>query len=415
MASFSLWLAATLAWRSLSLPQTEEECSQQPAKARPAQALLQQTLNMTAVGTPPGLLIVPLQRRGSERSFYVGNITVGLPAQTLQVLFDTSSNGVILMHQKCRSKACLSHKRYSSLRSTSAEHIDYNGKQISKMALLGREPRDSASIEFTSADLPPGNVSGLLVRDRVCVQSQDDRRTCIPMAFLVALNLTDMPFSAMPNDGIVGLGPQMKDDPPMFSFGSRFLGRQGRLPIFGMSFGASGGELHIGGYHPAAIAAPLHWLPAHNPEMGYWQAEIFTVRIGNRTFDDCRRGCHAIIDTSASKLGVQKSNLRQLQEALVGNVGPELKCQGPSLEFDLGGMSITLEAADYMAADCTPDLGGLDVYESESPDFRGVFALGVTALRRYFIAFDWEQKSIGIAPAAGFSLRKPGDVQRITV
>merc|ERR1719446_1796780 len=106
------------------------------------------------------------------------------------------------------------------------------------MALLGRAKRDTSEVEFTTADLPPGNISGLHVQDRVCVQSQDNQRSCVPMGFIVALNATDMPFSVMPNDGIVGLGPPMPGDPSMFSFGSSFLGRHGRPPIFGMSFGA---------------------------------------------------------------------------------------------------------------------------------------------------------------------------------
>jgi hypothetical protein len=420
MALFRVVFVSLAAGYALSACQ-DEECSAQPetSKKHLGQALMQHALNFTSSAAPPGLLVIPLERRlGTEKSFYVGNITVGLPAQTLQVLFDTSSNGLVVMHTKCRSKACLSHKRYSSMRSSTAEHVDLNGKRVSKMALLGKTPRDAAQIEITTADLPSGNISGFFVRDRVCLQREGDtQRTCVPMSFVTALNVTDMPFSAMPCDAIVGLGPQMPDDPDMFSFGARFLGRQGRLPIFGMTFGESRAEVHIGGYHPSAIAAPLHWIPAHNPQVGYWQAEIKSVRIGDKTFDMCSQGCHAIVDTSATKLGVMEGNLPQYKKALKGEVGPDGSCQGQVLEFDLGGMSISLDPVDYMAADCTADLGPLDLREDESSEFRGVFTLGTQALRRYFVAFDWEQKTIGFAPATGFSTSKKyaEDLDEITV
>lgn len=112
-----------------------------------------------------------------------------------------------------------------------------------------------------------------------------------------------------------------------------------------------------------------------------------------------------------------EGNLPQYKKALKGEVGPDGSCQGQVLEFDLGGMSISLDPVDYMAADCTADLGPLDLREDESSEFRGVFTLGTQALRRYFVAFDWEQKTIGFAPATGFSTSKKyaEDLDEITV
>jgi hypothetical protein len=205
-----------------------------------------------------------------------------------------------------------------------------------------------------------------------------------------------VPFREMPNDGIVGLAlTKLSSSPTCNFFGKLVEGNQGMLPQFGISFGPSSGELHIGGHDPAAVAAPIQWFPVHSPEEGYWQVPILAVRVGNTTLDACQNGCHAIMDTASSRLGVQKSNLPRLFAALTPVKAADGSCQGPDLEFDLGGMSVTLGPEDYMSDVCNPDLGSLDL---EEPQFTGVYTFGETVLRHYFVAFNWKDKLMGFAP-----------------
>merc|ERR1712226_711631 len=203
-------------------------------------------------------------------------------------------------------------------------------------------------------------------------------------------------MGAMPNDGIVGLALPPLSPSPLCSFFSQLVeGSEGMLPQFSMSFGPTSEELHIGGHDPTAVAAPIQWFPVHSPEEGYWQVPIQAVRVGNKTLDYCEHGCHAIMDTASSRLGVQKSNLPKLQAALTSGQGADGGCRGPDLEFDLGGMSVTLGPEDYMSDACTPDLGSLDL---EEPKFTGVYTFGETVLRHYFVAFNWKDKLMGFAP-----------------
>jgi len=291
-----------------------------------------------------------------------------------------------------------------------AEDILFNGSRIQKhrRLVIGKWLRDAMTIEYTAADLGTGKAQGPLVRDRICLASENGVKACVKPGIVAASSLDDVPFRKMPSDGILGLGLEGISVSPAFNFLTQLIkGNKGMHSMFGMSFGRTGGELHIGGYDPVALAAPLKWFPVHSPEEGYWQVPIYAVRVGNTIVNPCHKGCHAIMDTSASRLGVQESNLLALQTALAASVrASDGGCKGPVLEFDLGGMTVDLGADDYTTADCSPDLGPLEL---EDELFSGVYAFGEMVLNHYFVVFDWEKKAMGFAPTAG-AIREEGKV-----
>jgi len=353
-----------------------------------------------------GSIVVPLRRvaahvdeedaPGAGASFYVGTVSVGHPAQVLDVSFDTASGHVLLPHRACRSAACLEHRRFSPWESTTAMDINMNGTAVRQGERLaqGDGVRDAVSLSYTQSDLGTGDAKGVLVRDSVCMASG----ACVDMAILAATSLDEEPFRAMPNDGIVGLGLESLAAGPLCSFlGRLFEGSKSVQPQFGIALGAESGELHFGGHDRAPLASPLQWFPVDHPDDGFWQVAIRAVRVGGVTVMDCEQGCHGIVDTGVSRLGVQKSNLAALTVALAASSSEVGGCQGPDLTLDLGGMSLTLSAADYADDECHVQLGALDL---EEPEYRGVFALGAGVLRRYYAAFDWEQRRLAFAPIA---------------
>merc|ERR1740117_938394 len=373
---------------------------------------------------PKGLLVIPLQRIsgarrgvGTGQSFYIGNVSVGYPPQKMRVLFDTGSGHVLLPHKVCKAKACKAHRSYSAVYSHTSVDVDVDGKKISKRTNERRASRDAISVELTLADLGTGEAQAILVRDRVCVVPRNGSRACATTVIAGAINMTDTPFMALPSDGIVGLGLTNLSISPAANFFAQLLKSSELLPQFGMTFGDSGGELHIGGYHPGSIAAPMQWFPVHSPEEGFWQVKVNAIRVGGVTVFSCEKHCHAVIDTAASRLGVQEAYMPTLLRALTSESATVVKvgkCTGPVLEFDLGGMSIKLGPEDYAESDsCAPDIGPLDVQE---PNFTGIFTLGEQVLRQYFVAFDWAEKRLGFAPAAGAaSAVKPTLLETITV
>jgi len=290
------------------------------------------------------------------------------------------------------------HRRYSPWESATAIDVNIDGEMVQEGHRLvkGNVTRQGVMLEFTQADLGQGKASSVVVRDHVCLGAGGE--SCIDMELLAALTLEDKPFRAMPNDGIVGLGLEGLSSGPLCSFIGRFLaGSRALLPQFGISFGVENGEIHFGGHDASRLAAPLQWLPVDHPEQGYWQVAILAVRVGGVTIDACSQGCHGVVDTGASRLGVQESNLPKLHSALALSVFTDGACQGPDLTFDLGGVVLTLESSDYTNAECSPQLGPLNL---EEPQFTGVYAFGETVLRRYYAAFDWEAKRIGFSRIA---------------
>jgi cathepsin D len=331
-----------------------------------------------------------------EGSFYMASVNVGQPAQQLNFMFDTSSGQVLLPHRACKSPACLNHKRYSPWESRTAQDVNADGRPVQKGFRLakGKVNRSLMTVEFTQADLGTGAAKGVMVRDRICLG--EGSPVCADVSALAAISLDDAPFKAMPNDGIIGLGLEALSASSSCSFFEQLAStHKNMLPHFGIYFGEAGGEIHFGSHDRARIAEPLQWFPVLRPEEGFWQVEIKSIRVGNANFSACGDGCRAIIDTGASRLGVQARMLPQLKSALTSAPTATGACDGPDLQFDLGGMVVVVRAADYAAgSDCAPHLGALDL---DGPDFNGVFAFGEDVLRRYYAAFDWGDRRVGFA------------------
>lgn len=289
--------------------------------------------------------------------------------------------------------------------------VDANGGLVEGIGkglrlAIGRHRRDVVSITFTQSDLGEGEAHAVIVRDTLCVGSERGGNTCVDMAIAAATSMDEIPFGQMPCDGIVGLGFGQLSTSPLSSFLGRFFGASTNvLPQFGIAFGADRGELHLGGHDSARLSAPLQWFPVDHPEYGYWQVAIQAIRFGNVTVDACKHGCHGIIDTGVSRLGVQANRMSALKRAMAGGLMHGQECKGPNLSFDLGGFSLTFEAKDYAGVNCAPDLGLLNLDE---PKFVGIYAFGETLLRRYYAAFDWEHKKLGFAPL----VRKTGPAVR---
>lgn len=334
-------------------------------------------------------------RGDTPATLYVGKVTIGHPPQEMTVIFDTSSGHVLLPHKGCKSPACKEHKRYSPWKSTTAMDVNVNGDAVDKGHRFARHGlvRTGISVDFTQADLGEGTAKSVVVSDNVCMEG-DKGDACTHLEVVTAIDMQDVPFRAMPNDGIVGLGLESLAAGPMLSFMSRLFGESKNVPLqFGISLGPNGGDVYFGGQSPS-LKSPIHWVPVDHPEGGYWQVEIKSVRVGGVIVDECRRGCHGVIDSGTSHLGVQSYRLHNLRPNLVTQVLPVAGCTGPELEFDLGTTLITLSAKDYSDDSCKPAVGSLNL---EEPAFVGVYAFGESVLQRYYVGFDWAKKQVGFA------------------
>lgn len=348
--------------------------------------------------------------RHSRDGFYIGVISVGLPPQRMRVMFDTASGHVLLAHRACKSRACVEHHRYSPWESSTAVDVNPGGDAVQAGVRLAKGPvnRSVVTVEFTQADLGQGQAQGVLVRDDVCLLPDSvSSQACASMAVLAATKEDDEPFRAMPHDGIVGLALEGLAAGQLSSFYERLMDSTHRLlPQFGLSLGPDGGKIIFGGHAEADLAGPIEWFPVLRPEEGFWQVRIEAIRVGNTTVDSCQSGCHGIIDTGSSSLGVPKRRLSKLLSSLSSTRSASGECEGPVLQLDLGGSFLELKAEDYSGRSCEPEFGALDMDE---PQFSGVYALGTTVLHRYYTAFDWAGGNVGFAGLAhhGVAAQRP--------
>jgi hypothetical protein len=177
----------------------------------------------------------------------------------------------------------------------------------------------------------------------------------------------------------------------------------------------------------------LHWVPVTAPELGYWRVKVNNIRVGNESLGVCDDGgCHAILDTGTSLLGVPRQGLRSLLALTARPAAESVKdCRsvpGPPMVFDLEGFSVRLDAADY-SRPAVSHIGGSTIggavsaadhavggaSSTTSPkalcrasllpvDLPGlgpkVFLFGEPVLRKYYTAYDLRQHRVGFALAA---------------
>lgn len=460
MVSVNMFLLAALAWAAPACV----FCLSLPADA-------------SADRQRSGRYVVPLHRQRvpvksesdsvSYKSVFFGSITVGAPTpQEFTVVFDTGSGHVIVPSQECKSETCQIHNRYNRYASSHAIDIDYDGALVKPGT-----PRDQITVAFGT-----GEVTGQFVSDRLCLGQDDDGKVlqnrtssavhesvgdpaigeigptpsnCVEMRVVMATEMTHEPFHAFAFDGVLGLGLESLALAPEFSF-FEVMTKQKRLQesSFGV-FLADGddeiSEISFGGHSPEKMRGPISWSPVVMPDLGHWQVQINRLRIGDHIVDFCEDGgCRAVVDTGTSLLAVPMAFADDLQSRLEDSlVDPEVdkdkdvdcrRAHGLPLHFDLDGITITLDPADYSRPSvqlndensvgretaqsdsetdvvlntCRPTIMPIDLPEPLGPK---LFIWGEPVLRKYYTIYNWGTKSVGFGIAVHASEVKPGSMK----
>lgn len=323
---------------------------------------------------------IPLHRssRGvvQHKSAYYGQIAVGGPVQQLmEVVFDTGSGHIVLPSAVCQTRSCLSHRRYRRKASLFATDIEANGSAVAPHTM-----RDQLTVQYGT-----GEVTGIFVRDYVCLGSPAQLRTavheqvsvasgpnismpvngCALMQVVYAVDMTDEPFAAFSFDGIVGLGLQGLSSTPEFNFFTSltrgafwkpFLGFEYCFTVFLAVSDEEQSEITFGGWRSLRMKQPgkFSWHEVMDPDMGYWQIQIDEVWADGRKVAYCDDGrCRAIVDTGTSILGVPRAVGPEITAGLRHRASENHSCSGdlPELEFVLrvpgGHATVKLGPSDY--------------------------------------------------------------------
>lgn len=325
-----------------------------------------------------------------QDSEYFGPISIGSPAQTFEVIYDTGSSNLWVPSAKCDASkypSCANHTKYDSSKSTT-----YAPKG------------DTLTIPYGS-----GTCSGFLSQDTVA---------------LGGLSVSSLPFGEITNepgqvweispfDGICGLGyPGIAVDKVTPPFDA--LMSSGKLEKNEFSFYLSTqhgdmtkqtSALVLGGVDSKYFTGDFTYLPTQKflGNQGYWLIHGDDVKVGGSSTGACSgwlsKSCALVVDTGTSIITGPSSKLNPIISK-IGTVKPD--CSNldslPTISFTLAGKDFDLEPEFYVlkiteGGETECQLG------MQAMDQLGLWILGDPFLRKYYTVFDRANNQVGFATA----------------
>jgi len=335
-------------------------------------------------------------------SEYYGEVLIGEPPQSFLMAFDTGSGNVLVPSVDCQDKACLNHTRYDPDKSQTAQQIAY-ASQPDTPADLG-DWGDGGSRDVVTVTFGTGEVSGVFVRDKVCVGG-----LCNQMDVVAASNETEQPFALVPFDGVLGLSLAQMAEANAFSFVENVLQHGGlQHSLFSVFIGVDDSEhseITFGEYKRSRMATELFFAPVSTP--GYWQVEMEDIAIANKRQSLCvaqdgkQKGppkCQVAVDTGTSLL----AGPTDIINALIDRLAVADDCANykklPDLGFIVSGHILNLKPEDYVDKSqdgCSVALMTLDIPPPKGP----LFIFGDPFLRKYYTVYDRDALRVGFALA----------------
>lgn len=297
---------------------------------------------------------------------YYGEISLGTPEQSFQVIFDTGSSNLWVPSQKCDS-SCTSKSLYdASLSSTySANGTDFD-------------------ITYGS-----GPVSGFLSTDVLNLGSI----TLNNVTFAEITNAKGLgkAYSLGKFDGIFGLA---FDSIAVDNVQSPFhqLVSQGLItnPIFSFYLGNNEeGLLTFGDIDHTKYTGSVNYVPLVDET--YWKIKLDKLIIENSVYGE---GESAIVDTGTSLITGPATSIEKIASQLgirktLGQYIVNCNKNLPNITFVLNDKSYTLDSSDYLIQDngvCILGLMSLDV---------PLWILGDVFIRKYYTVFDYGNSQVG--------------------
>lgn len=310
---------------------------------------------------------------------YTGVIGIGTPPREFTVIFDTGSSDLWVPSALC--KVCGHRNKYNSDSSSTFK-------------------RDGGRFEITYMG---GPVSGYLAEDTVTLGGYAVRN----QTFAQITNPLGLGTSYLGGgyDGVLGLGFDEISVANTVTPFHNLIQQQGKAlpePVFAFYLGGEGaglGELTVGGTDQSHYLGQLHWVPLEEPP-GYWAVGLDRVHLGAQ---DSQSKAHlAVMDSGASLIIGPKRDVDAIAEGLgatatnrIYTVDCGKRKTMPTIEFVVDGQPYALNADDYVIEDGPLCLLGLQGDEHMSAQW----ILGDVFLRKYYSAYDYKNKRVGLALA----------------
>jgi len=310
-----------------------------------------------------------------QNAQFYGEISVGTPAQTERVIFDTGSANLWVPNKR----PFLSGKNL------------YKHDKSSTYVKNGTEFK----IQYGS-----GPVSGVYSADTVHIGE---------------LELKDYTFAEVDDTSGLGFGYRMGKFDGILGLGfdrisvggvptpMHALVESGQLdkPVFSFYLGNNQpGELLFGGVDSKHYTGEFSFVPLSSET--YWEVELDGVKLNSDSVSSTKK---AIVDSGTSLLAGPTDEI----QAIADKIGAksvlgrewEVDCSAdiPALTFTLGGKDFSLAKEDLVlqssGSKCILGFMGMDVPAPNGP----LWILGDVFMRKYYVQFDWGNQRLGFATA----------------
>ncbi|KAI9444480.1 acid protease [Lactarius indigo] len=309
-----------------------------------------------------------------EEMWY-GPITVGTPAVTYTVDFDTGSSDMFLPASKCDS-SCSGHTLYNPKSSSTSSDV-----------------RQTFELQYADGS----TVSGEQYTDTVTLAGYKATRQTLGAATTFSSEFQSDQF---PADGVLGMAYESISDygaSPVF----QTLVSQGQVsvPVFSFYLSESGSELYIGGTNKDHYKGSFTYMPVTT--LGYWQGPFDKISVKGRTV--VRGGdFDAIIDTGTTQVVGDPENVQALYDRIPGSnyVGSgiwTIPCDfNTSVSITFSGKEFQINASTFNlgrilpdSSDCVGGFGAMDQF--------GIWTIGDVFLRNVYTTFDLGKNRVGFA------------------
>ncbi|KAH7907902.1 aspartic peptidase domain-containing protein [Hygrophoropsis aurantiaca] len=325
---------------------------------------------------------VPLTN--NQNLLWYGSISVGTPAQTYTVDFDTGSSDLFLPGPNCTSASCNNHKKYDPSSSSTSQDLNKT---------------------FSLAYGGGSTVAGEQYRDTVAAAGLTATGQTLGVASSYSTGLASSQF---PADGLMGMAFQSISDYNASPFFQTLVdGDAVVAPTFAFKLAQNGSELFLGGHNPALYQGDFTYVPVTKEASlaGYWEVDLDMVSANGASV---LTKLDSIIDTGTTLIIGDTENVGKFYHAIGGQnatttAGPgfyTFPCdKDPGVSLTFGGKSWAISADSFNlgpvssgSADC---VGGI----SAQPDLDGsaFWIVGDVFLRNVYTVFDVGTREVGFA------------------
>lgn len=311
-------------------------------------------------------------------SQYYGEILLGTPAQSFEVIFDTGSSDLWVASSNC-DDSCGRHAEYDASKSSTyiangtVFNIEYGSGPVSGyqsvdvLSLGGMTVQQQSFAEVTDAAglgaaYKLGHFDGIL-----------------GLAFpILSVNKVTPAFYNLINQGDL--------DSEEFSF---YLGNSAR----------DKGELLFGGVDAEYYTGDFTYVPLIAET--YWEINMEGLSVSGESY---ATDAKAIVDSGTSILTGPSEQVAKIAAAvgakpfISGEYLMDCDYSAPNLVFTLNNVEYTLTPEDYLIPDgdiCLFGMMALDIPEPTGP----LWILGDVFMRKYYTVFDTKNSRVGFALA----------------